>query len=279
MKILGFNFSFGKKQLTHKLPMKRSYDAAAFDRLTADFLAPLTSPDAEMRMTLVNLRSRSRELARNNDYIKNALRIIRNNVVGQGIGFQAQVKKQRGSKLDDAMNELIESAWCEWTKADSCDVAGKYSFEDMQSVLMTTIPKNGEAFIRIHRQKFGKSKVPLALEVLSADMVDETYNVQAKDTGNEIRMGVERDVYGRPLAYWFHDKPPGDWSATSTYSVGRRIRVPARDVIHLFVPEDEQQTRSVPWFVSSMLKLHHMKGFLDATVIGHRARSSVNGFY
>lgn len=268
---------FGKKNKTSR--SRRSYAAATDSRLLADFITGATSADTEIYSSLVKLRNRSRELARNNDYVKSALRVIRNNIVGQGIPFQAQVKKQRGDKLDTVKNQQIESCWYEWTRAQSCDVSGRFSFTDIESLAITSTAKNGEIFIRLHREKFGSSKVPLALEVLAADLLDERYNVQARDTGNEIRMGVERDIWKRPVAYWFHAKHPGDWvTVPGVLSIGRRIRVPAKDVIHLFVPEDEDQTRAVPWFHTAITRLHHMQGYEEAEIVAARASASLMGF-
>ena len=51
---------------------------------------------------------------------KSALRAVRNNVVGQGIKHQAQVRMIRGGRLDERLNGLIEFEFARWSKASNC---------------------------------------------------------------------------------------------------------------------------------------------------------------
>lgn len=257
--------------------LRRGYDAAQFNRLLASWVASLSSEDSVTKAALPQLRARSRDLARNNDYVKNAIRIIQNNVVGSGIPFQAQVRKQRGAKFDEVMNTAIEDLWTDWSKAWNCHTGGKYSFRDIETVVMSSVVKNGEVFIRMHRRKFGSSKVPFALELINADLLDENYN-ERFEGGREIRMGVERDEFGRPVAYHFHRSHPNELNLVGAPRLTERIRVPASDIIHLMRPESEDQTRGVPWFASAMMRLHHMGGYEQATVVGARARAAIMGF-
>jgi capsid protein len=74
----------------------RQYEGAKFSRLTADWLASGTSADAEVRGSLATLRNRARQLIRDSDYARQAIRAIRNNVIGTGVKMQSQVMKQRG---------------------------------------------------------------------------------------------------------------------------------------------------------------------------------------
>lgn len=111
---------------------KRGFQAAQYNRLVSDWQTSSASIDAELRGSLKTLRNRTRDLCKNNDYAKNALRAIENNVVGQGIRLQAQVTQNNGrnaGKLNDKVNSAIESAWADWCKKDSCHTAGTLSFQ------------------------------------------------------------------------------------------------------------------------------------------------------
>jgi lambda family phage portal protein len=278
-----FSWPWSKKRVAPRVVTLRSYAAAKNSRLTADFLASSFSFDGALNGNLPAIRNRTRALARDNDYVKGALRTISTNVIGEGIGFQAQVKKQRatkkGSNLDEATNTAIEAELAEWSKAKHCHVAGKYSFEDMQAVIIRGVAKNGESLIRIHRGNgFGTKNIPIGLELLSSDMLDDTYNVGRLAGGGSIKMGVELDRWKRPVAYWFHSQHPNDFTALASYSTGQRVRVSAGDIIHLFVPEDEEQTRGVPWFASAILRLHNMQGYEEAEIIAARASACRMGF-
>lgn len=275
MKIL----NWFKKQAPPALRGRRSYSGAQLSRLTSDWITMSTSGDAEIRTSLKLLRNRCRQFERDNDYIESYLREVENNVIGLGINFQAQVKMQRGNKLNETMNAQIQEAWCEWTKKANCHVAGKLSFTEMEYLLVRSVARDGEIVFRKVFEKFGNSKVPLGLEVIEADRLDDDYNGRAPN-GNEVRMGVELDKWGRPVAYYFLTYHPGDYpfGGEKVHDTGRRMRVPADEIIHPFVTKRANQTRGVPWIVTAMIRLRHMQGYEEAEVIAARASAALMGF-
>lgn len=277
-----FRWPWSKSKKLNKVPEKtggeRAYAAAAFNRLVSDWMASSSSADAEMRGPLKVLRNRSRDLGRNNDYVKQFLREVQNNVVGQGISFQAQVKKERGNELNDSINSQIEALWSDWCKKGNCHTAGDLHFNDIERLSIRETAEGGDFFIRFIFQKFGTSKVPLALELLEADMIDDDYN-GISQSGNDIVMGVEKDKWGRRVAYYVKPSHPGDNSTSRTNGNSKvAMRIPAEEMIPLGVIERWPQTRSVPWIVSSIMRLHHMGGYEESEVVAARASASMMGF-
>lgn len=259
--------------------MRRMYAGAKIGRLTADWFTSNTSADAEIKTSLRKLRDRSRQLCRDNPYARQAKRTTQINVIGQGIRLQSQVMNLRGKKRDDRINTAIEEAWERWCKKDSCDVAGRSSFHMMEMLAAGALPESGEVLFRLVRQKFGKSRVPLALEILESDLLDEDYQGAVSAKGHEWRMGVEIDKWGRPVRYAFLTRHPGDYGFQGADNAGvKHAFVPARDVIHLFIPERPQQNRGVPWFASVMDDVHQLEGYEQAAVVRARASSALMGF-
>jgi lambda family phage portal protein len=119
----------------------------------------------------------------------------------------------------------------------------------------------------------------LALEVIEADRLDDNFQGHA-DNGNEIRMGVELNSWGRPIAYYFFTYHPGDYPFAGTQiAVGlRRVRIPAEEIIHCFKTERAGQTRGVPELVTAIMRLRHMQGYEEAEVIAARACAAIMGF-
>jgi capsid protein len=76
-------------------PRVRAYGGARVSRLTADWVTSGTSADSEIKSSFKALRNRARQLCRDNDYARQALRSIQNNVIGHGIKHQSQVRMQR----------------------------------------------------------------------------------------------------------------------------------------------------------------------------------------
>ncbi len=259
------------------------YAGARIGRTEAEWITQNTSIDAEVMSSLVKLRDRSRQLTRDNDHVQAIQRTIVNNVVGQGIKCRSQVKMKRGkggagAALNRPLNDQIAAAWNRWSRKENCDAAGKLCLDEIQRLAIASIFENGEVLLRFIFQPMGNSKVPLALEILEPDYLDETFNLRiAPESGNEIRMGVEVNKWKRPVAYWFRMAHPGDMPLTSTQT-GMRRRIPANEVLHLFVTKRAGQTRGVPWIHSAILNLHHLHGYEEAEVIAARATACMMGF-
>lgn len=257
----------------------RAFAAAQYNRLVNDWMASSASIDSEMRGALKTLRNRTRDLCRNNDYAKNALRAIENNVIGQGIRLQSQVMRARGrgaGGLDEKVNAQIEAEWSKWCKADSCHTGGTLNFADIERLLIANTAEAGDIFVRMVKKQFGRSKVPFALEIIEADQLDEDFSM-VLNNGNTVRMGVEFDQWHRPAAYWFSGKHPGDYAFAGIADKGR-TRVSADEVIHLFRATRPNQSRGFPWFASAIMRMHQLSGFEEAEVIKARAQASIMGF-
>lgn len=281
---MGFRTQFLKRLGLQRVPReqpprRRSYAGAIVSRLTSDWMSTQASADAEIRTSIKKLRDRSREMVRNNPYAKQAKRTTQVNVVGSGIKLQSQVQQVRGRKPSEAINRLIEEKWHLWTRAQYCDVAGRHSFHMMEWLATGALPESGEALFRIIRRPFGGSRVPLALEMIESDVLDEEYQGATLTKLNEWRMGVEINEWGRPVRYAFLTRHPGDyWFQNAPQKGDKHVFLPAADVIHLFLPERPQQNRGVPWFHSVMADAHQLQGYEEAAVIRARAGASVMGF-
>src|SRR5258708_37831130 len=145
------------------------YQAARPSRLNSGFIST-TSADSELVSSLHQLRNRSRQLVRDAAYAKRAKVIIQNNVVGSGIGLQAQVMSTRGD-LRENVNDDIQEVWDEWSCGDSCHTGGALHFPDLERPIMAQMLEAGEAFIRLHFGTFGGSGGPLGLEPIEARRV------------------------------------------------------------------------------------------------------------
>ena len=254
----------------------RMFAAANMGRLSSDWTALNTSADSEILTSLRLMRARSREMVRDNAHAKNAVRIVQNNVVGVGIGMQAQVTNARG-KLQDSLNTRIERAWESWCERGTCHTAGLLGMPDILRLVMGQIVEAGEVLIRKVKQPFGNGKTPYALEVIEADRLMDTWQSARAPNGNAIRMGVEIDDWGRPVAYWLYPTHPGDYQFR-TFVPSRFIRVPAEEIDHLYILERWPQTRGFPWFHSVLRRMQDMKGYSDAEIVAARASANIVGF-
>ena len=263
--------------------IKREYAGAEVSRLTSGWVTSTNSADSDIKGSLKKLRTRSRQLVRDQDYCKNAVRVIVENVAGTGPRLQAQVRKQRASKagkLDQRLNDQIERAFHRWSYAQNCDVAGKLCYSDLIRNAVGAWVESGEVFIRIIRgKKFGNSSVPFALQLLEADMIDEDYEGKAERKGWQWKMGILQDEWGKPRKYALLTRHPGDTLFVNQPTDGKKhIFVDAKDIIHLAKFERPGQTRGVPWMASAIQRMHHLEGYEQAEIIRVRAGSCLTAW-
>ena len=265
-----------KQSGTAPAKSQRAYAGAGVGRLTSDWSALTTSADSEIVTSLRLLRARSRELVRDNEYASNAVRIVQNNVIGCGIGLQAQVVNGQG-KLQDNINDAIETAWANWSDRKVCHTAGLLGFADIERLVVGQLVEAGEVLVRKIKRPFGGSKIPFALEVIEADRLMDQYQTARAPNGNGIRMGVESDEWGRPVAYWLHPNHPGDYQFAS-FQPSKFLRVPAEEIIHLYIVDRVPQTRGVPWFHATLKRMNNMAGYEEAEIVAARASANIVGF-
>ncbi len=263
---------------------KRSYAGAAKGRLHGDWQAYGTSGNAENQGSIQTLRNRVRSLVRDNDYVKGLKREFINNTVYLGIDFQAQVRTVKTQVNQDNINDQIEAAWKSWCKAKYCDVSTRQTFQQMQRLIAGSYFESGEVFIRIIKQSFNGSPVPLALEVIEADQVADDYN--ATHNENRIVMGVELNQWQQPVAYWIYENHPGDYHYGSTGLGGRNnrtansrhlTRIPATEIIHYYNKDRPGVVRGVPLLHSSINRLRHLDKYEEAELVACRAAANYMG--
>ena len=251
----------------------RMYNAAQSSRLSPGPIAN-GSADSELVSSLRNLRGRSRALIRDASYAKRAQVIVVNNVIGCGIGMQAQVMTSRDT-LADRVNDGIEEAWCDWCEAENCHTGGRLAFKMLERALMAQVFAAGEVFVRKHYRPFGRSKVPYALEMIEAErLADEFTSPYLSAQGsNHVRMGIEVDEFYRPVAYWIRKRHPNE-TRFSGAGVDMVERVPADQIIHLAVVDRWPQTRGEPWMHAVLQTFADLAGYTEAEITRARIQAS-----
>lgn len=250
---------------------KRRFEGAQYNRLTHSFAQSARSINAELRGDLDALRRRSRDLAKNEPLVRKYLSMVASNVSGSS-GFKLQCRVSEGGKADQLANDAIELAWLDWGRADTCDVSGRLSFQDMTRAVIKAVARDGEAIVRIRLDI--DNAYGYALQLLDIERLDTMMNREGSATQNAVMMGVEVNQDGRPVAYHL-----------VTQFIGRDItsrkteRVSADQIIHLFMTDDPEQVRGIPWMHASMIRIHHLKGYEEAAIIASRVGAAKMGFF
>lgn len=254
--------------------IQRSISAAMTGLGTSDMLKMNTAVDYVLRANLSKLRASSRALSQNSGHVKQFLRMVEHHVIGpNGVGMQNKARNSKGDILRES-NQIIEDSFDKWaTKPRNCDVRNRATFRAMQRLAVRIMARDGECFIRLVKN-FGNSPYRFALQIIPADMVDEGY----WDERRGIRCGIEYDEWGAAVAY--HVRQDKLSSFTYLHGGNGRIyqRIPAEEMIHLFVEEFPDQSRGIPWVVAAMIRLHQLGMYEEAEVMAARLGASKMGF-
>lgn len=234
----------------------RNFVAGGNGVMTGGMTATDLSINQALFRNLKTMRARANELARNNDYAKQFLRMVKTHVVGPaGVGFQAHVKNARGDTVE-VDSEKIEAAWRAFGQRQVCDFQGELSWLEFQTLWIVTIAREGEVLVR--RIK-GAGPHGYQLQLLSPGLLDETL-VRELDNGHHVRMGIEFDANWRRVAYWLLQD-----LGNNPYSLGitadKYLRVPADEIWHDFLPEWIGQWRGIPWMVTGIATAHRLGEF------------------
>ncbi len=250
------------------------YGAATTGRMAEDWMAQILSADAEMRYVLSTIRARSRQLVRDNAHAAGFVHALVDGVLGEAaIGVNPRARTADDT-LDDAANRVLWDAWCQWQRREVCSADGQTNFAELQRLIFRTWATDGEVLVR---RGFGAPNAfGYDLQVIDADLLDERYNVAPEPGRHEVRMGVEIDARGRPVAYHLFQRHPHDVFFTPTQD---RVRVPADQILHLFLQLRPGQTRGVPPLTPVMLALRLLDEYTIAELMMARVASSAGGFF
>jgi len=245
---------------------RRAYTSGTNSRLTGEWAAPDITADEAIFRNLVVTRSRSRDLARNNDYAKRFFSLIRTNVIGhQGIRLQVRAKNSNGQGYDKGANDKLELAWKDWGQVGSCTTCGTKSWRDVQNQVVDGMARDGEILIKFVAP-WKHNKYGFALQIIEADQLDISKNETLR-SGGSIRLGVQRDGSDRVTHYWITGKD------------GFSKPYPAAEFLHLFRGDRVGQSRGMPETSTPAARLKQIDAHEEAHVVASRLGASKMGFF
>ena len=252
--------------IAHLFKKKASvaYHGAGHGKRLGNWYPSASSVNSLLASNLNTLRTRSHDIIRKNPYAANAVDSIVSNCIGTGIKPQ--------SKAQDAnFRKNIQSLWLQWT--DEADDSGMCDFYGLQALVLRSVIECGECFVRIKIDK-KNSTVPLKLQVLEAEHLDTSKDYQLSN-GNVIKSGIEFDKSGKRVAYYLYKEHPGDSFIGKTID---SVRIPAKEILHIYKPLRPGQIRGEPWLSNVLLKIHELDQYEDAELVRKKTAAMFAGF-
>lgn len=244
------------------------FEASGTGRRLGTWGTSAAGPSSVVSNNINTLRSRSRQLIRNNPLVDGGTDSYVANIIGSGINPRWQID-------DPGLKKNLQDLWDDWT--DEADFYGNLNFYGLQSLACRGLIDAGETLARlVPRPPEEGLSVPLEIQLLEADHLDEAYSTVGEN-GNEIRMGIEINGEGKRVAYHLWPEHPGEAFITRR-NIAQRIRVPASEIIHIFKPLRSGQMRGRPWLSSIIIALHELDQYSDAERVRKKTAAMFGGF-
>ena len=244
-----------------------SYEGASAGRRTAGWYAPATDANVELMGSLVWLRSRSRELMRNNPYANKAVEELVGNAVGTGIVPQAKTGQV-------SLDKVIDAEWPFFVEA--CDTPQRLDFYGMQALNLRSMAESGESLVRFRpRLAQDNLRVPLQLQLLESDFLDHARTMGT--VNGHVMQGVQFDMLGRRVAYWIYTYHPGGVLILNPRGGIISVPVPADQILHSYRVLRPGQVRGVPWLAPVMLAMRDLDDYADAERLRKKIEACIVG--
>ena len=240
---------------------KTAYHSGQATRTNWEWQPGHRSGEAAIEESWNLLTARIRDMVRNNPILSKAYHQMVTLVIGTGILTFSDAHLPDGSELEDFVTE--SDVWFErWAELEA-DAEGNYSWYDMQRMSFGDTMEVGNHFLVETLINDPKRTLPLAYTMLEWEQLarERDQPQGAVDYGggkNKISNGIEYDSRGRKVAYHFYEFHPYDSHVESA----KIMRVPARRVIHNYIPTRASAKCGISWFAPLVQNARDVDKFL-----------------
>jgi lambda family phage portal protein len=237
---------------------KGGYDAGKLNRLTkhSGNRAPVLERDVPFGQ-VQRLQADSWDLWRNNPHAKKIVRSLQSKVIGKGLHPDCMAVDENG----DPHMEFRRRAAQLWQELQTgfdwrgMPAQGGLTMPDLQRMMLRAVMLTGETLYRTRAIDRGMQlqrelPVPMAIQVIDARRLceDDFDGYGSLPEGHHIYRGIEFNDDDQRVRYWLQNKSLyGEETSAVPLSVAQ--------VGHLYVEEDIDQPRGVPWFAPALLDM------------------------
>lgn len=226
------------------------------------------SGNAIAGMDARQLRDQARHLERDLDLADNALNVLVQNTVGAGIDVLS-APRLPGQPINRELALQLDDLWDAWW--DAPEATRTHDYGMCQQLLARSWFRDGDAFYQdligtVPYFEHGTA-VPYSFEMLEADLVPLDFN----DAARNILQGVERNAWGRPIAFHVYKSHPGD-------PMGTRLetkRVSAEFMHCIALMKRLHQVRGLSVFASAMSRFEDVKDYEESERIAAKVAASM----
>ena len=245
---------------------RNEYDAGNTGRLRNDWGYTSDVPYNELASKQEIMRSRSRDLYKNDYTYRAAINTVVQNAVGTGITPKPKVKINGVDRPD--INKSIEENFWLYCRRNQWDARQKSAWiGEGQRMALRTILVSGDVLLNKVPSKPGRL-LPVAWQMFEADRLDNskdvfTRNNYMSENVSQTMHGINIDAYGNPVSYWIK---------------GIDKAISASNIIHSYPIDRPEQYIGLPSAVAALEAIFDKHDLLEDFVLKSRAIAKILNF-
>lgn len=248
-----------------------SYHAASTTRRgVKSWFTRSKSADQDLNRALPDIRSRCRDLHRNDPLARGAINTVVTNVVGTGLAPQPSIWAETlGLSADEAdawqrktLNEFL--LWAE--DPECCDLTHTQDFYGLQELAFRSTLLNGDHFTVLPEEQREGQPYRLKLQMIEGDRV---CNPAGLLDGAQLSNGIRLNANGAPLGFHIMTAHPGGVHPERKWQYIDRLGAQSgrRNVIHLFERLRSEQHRGEPYLAPVVEPLKQLSRYSEAELM------------
>lgn len=245
--------------------------AERFDRETASWTPSMRSPDQIINHAKPLADARGRDMVQNDGYMSGGATLHKDNIVGHQYRLNAKPNwRVLGATAEwaEEFQIVTESRFATVAESEECyfDASRKNTFTGLIRMGIGGFVITGEVLATAEWIKEPRRPFKTALQLISPDRLSNPNGI-ADD--KNIRRGIRRDSYGKPIAYCIRSSHP---SETYDFNIFNWKEVPAekpwgrKQVIHIIEQLLPDQSRGVADMVAALKQMRMTKKFQEITL-------------
>ncbi|MCX4025177.1 phage portal protein [Spartinivicinus marinus] len=237
-----------------------------------DWQPPTLSVDMEHLPERQLRNSRARDIKRSHGYAAGAEQTYVDNIVGHQFRLSAKPNyKVLGidHKVANEWAKDVEARFTDWAEDPDAwiDAEEKRTLTMLARESVRHHAHQGEVLASVEWRKLARNNAQTAIKLIDSERLCNPYELP---DSYRLRAGVELGPRGQALAYHIrsaHQSEAGlTHQAYQWKKIAKRKRWGRLQILHIFEPEQADQTRGVNVFVSSLKGLKMLEQFQDATL-------------
>lgn len=230
------------------------------------------SPDRQINPHKDLADARGRDAVQNDGYLTGAVATHKDSIVGAQYRLSALpdwIALGATEEWADKFTEIVEARFNIMADSIECwfDASGTMTFTDMVRLAVGGFCFTGEVLGTgewLDKRQHGNRPFKTAIQMIAPTRLS---NPDAGVDTDNLRGGIERDMYGRPLAYWIRASFPGDFWRFNVLPQWKRVPATTtwgrRQVIHIKETLQPDQSRGIADMVSVLKQMKMTKKFQD----------------